>query len=153
MEKLDILTKCFCEKHEEFICRCDAIEESDLWNKSEYGEMDAFYSNDLASVIIRLVAADGNVTYREVEYFNKTFRLDYGLEELIDAHKNCAELIDCSFDEGFKNGISLMRGIDPSLADIYKELLILVCDIIIESDGFVRESEMLEAKRLKELFA
>lgn len=153
MKKIDDLTKSFCEKHDEFICRCDAIEEAGLWDKSEYGEMDAFYSNDLSSVIIRLIAADGNVTYREVEYFNKTFKLDYGHEELIDVYKNCATLIDCSFDESFKNGISIMRGIDSSLADIYKEILILVCDIIIESDGFIRESEILEAKRLKELFA
>ena len=151
MEKLEMLTKEFCAKHEEFITRCDAIEDTELWDKAEYGDMDAFYSNDLASVIIRLTAVDGNITYREVEYFNKTFMLDYRFEELKEVYNNCKDTIDHSFDESFKNGITLMRAIDPSLADLYKELLVLVCEIIIESDGYVKESEIEEAKRLKAL--
>ena len=34
MEKLEMLTKEFCAKHEEFITRCDAIEDTELWDKA-----------------------------------------------------------------------------------------------------------------------
>ena len=45
-----------------------------------------------------------------------------------------------------------MRGISPKLADAYKELLSIVCDIIICSDGVISESERAEVQRLKALF-
>ena len=42
-----------------------------------------------------------------------------------------------------------MRKINAKLADAYKELLSLICEIIIESDGVIAESEISEVKRLK----
>lgn len=42
-----------------------------------------------------------------------------------------------------------MRKINANLADAYKELLSLICEIIIESDGVITESEISEVKRLK----
>ena len=46
-----------------------------------------------------------------------------------------------------------MRSVNEKLADAYRELLGLACDIIIESDGIVYPSETEEAMRLKKLFA
>ena len=54
-----------------------------------------------------------------------------------------------AFDENFENGITHMRKINSKLADAYKELLSLICDIIIESDGVIADSEVEEVKRLK----
>ena len=45
----------------------------------------------------------------------------------------------------------MMRAVNEKLADAYRELLRLVCDIIIESDGVVERSEIEEAKGLKQL--
>ena len=53
-----------------------------------------------------------------------------------------------AFDENFENGITYMRKINAKLADAYKELLSLICEIIIESDGVIAESEIAEVKRL-----
>ena len=123
-----------------------------MWDVERLGEMDVFYSTDLCSVILRLIAVDGTITAREVDFLNETFGFEYTLEELVEVYDNCKEDIDHSFDEAFEKGISLMRGISPKLADAYKELLSIVCDIIICSDGVISESERAEVQRLKALF-
>lgn len=151
MNNLDMYTESFKLKLEKFLLGCDAIEELGLWDKEQFGEMDVFYQNDLVSIIIRLIAADGVISGREVDYLNKNFGFSYSIAELRDAYQNCREEIGHSFDEAFENGITLMRSINEKLADAYKELLGLICDIIIESDGVVTETEQEEVKRLKAL--
>lgn len=151
MNNLDMYTESFKLKLEKFLLGCDAIEELGLWDKEQYGEMDVFYQNDLVSIIIRLIAADGVISGREVDYLNKNFGFSYSIAELRDVYQNCREEIGHSFDEAFENGITLMRSINEKLADAYKELLGLICDIIIESDGVVTETEQEEVKRLKAL--
>ena len=151
MNNLDMYTESFKLKLEKFLLGCDAIEELGLWDKEQYGEMDVFYQNDLVSIIIRLIAADGVISGRDVDYLNKNFGFSYSIAELRDVYQNCREEIGHSFDETFENGITLMRSINEKLADAYKELLSLICDIIIESDGVVTETEQEEVKRLKAL--
>ncbi len=141
----------FKVKYEEFITGCDSIEEMGLWDKEELGEMDAFYANDITSIIIRLIASDGKITQKEVDYFNDSFGFEYTLSELADIYDSCKDDIGHSFDENFENGISYMRKINTKLADAYKELLVLVCDIIIESDGIVAVPEIAEINKLKDL--
>lgn len=151
MNNLEKMVESFKIKHELFLTGCDSIEEMKLWNKEELGEMDAFYSNDMACVIIKLIATDGKITEKEVEYLNKTFELDYDYDELIEMYNTCYDDIGEAFDESFANGISYMRSINSKLADAYKELLLLICDIIINSDGIIDISEIKEVNRLKEL--
>lgn len=151
MKNIDKLTEQFKSLYESFLIGCDAIEELDQWNKDELGEMDVFYSNDLVSVIIRLIAADGNISTKEVEYLNHNFGFKYTVEELTEVYASCKEEIGHSFDESFAKGITYMRSINSKLADAYKELLVLSCDIIIESDGIISSSEIEEVTRLKRL--
>ncbi len=152
MNKLDMLTEEFKSKYERFLIGCDAVEELNLWDKEEYGEMDGFYQNDLVSVIIRLIAADGEISSEEVKYLNANFGFDYTLDELRDVYRNCEDELSHSFDEQFENGVSVMREKNEKLADAYKELLCLICDIIIESDDVVAQAEIDEATNLKKLF-
>ena len=56
MKNIERLTEDFKFKYERFLTGCDAIEENGQWDREKFGEMDAFYSNDLVSVIIRLIA-------------------------------------------------------------------------------------------------
>ena len=152
MKRIDQLTQEFQFKLEEFLTGCDAIEELDEWNKEEYGEMDGFYQNDLISVILRLIAVDGEISDAEVEYLNKNFGFEYTTQELTEVYKNCKEEVGHSFDESFQKGVVLMRSINEKLAERYRELLSLICDIIIESDDVRKPEEIEEAKRLKALF-
>lgn len=149
MKNIDMYIDSFKMKHESFIIGCDSIEEMGLWDKETLGEMDAFYSNDLTSVIIRLIATDGKITQKEVDYLNEIFDFEYTVDELIDVYNSCKDDIGHAFDENFENGITYMRKINAKLADVYKELLSLICEIIIESDGVIAESEIAEVKRLK----
>ncbi|MBQ3528333.1 MAG: TerB family tellurite resistance protein [Clostridia bacterium] len=149
MKNVEMYIESFKLKYEAFITGCDSIEDMRLWDKEAHGEMDVFYSSDLASVIIRLIAVDGKITQKEVDYLNETFDFEYTLEELKELYNSCKEDIGHSFDESFENGITYMRSVNKSLADAYKELLSLICEIIIESDGVVSEEEIAEVKRLK----
>ena len=149
MKNVEMYIDSFKMKHESFLVGCDSIEEMGLWDKEALGEMDVFYSNDLTSVIIRLIATDGKITQKEVDFLNETFDFEYTLDELIDVYNSCKDDIGHGFDENFENGITYMRKINAKLADAYKELLSLICEIIIESDGVIAESEIAEVKRLK----
>lgn len=149
MKNVEMYIDSFKMKHESFLIGCDSIEEMGLWDKEALGEMDVFYSNDLTSVIIRLIASDGKITQKEVDFLNETFDFEYTLDELIDVYNSCKDDIGHAFDENFENGITYMRKINAKLADAYKELLSLICEIIIESDGVIAESEIAEVKRLK----
>ena len=149
MKNVEMYIDSFKMKHESFLIGCDSIEEMGLWDKETLGEMDVFYSNDLTSVIIRLIATDGKITQKEVDFLNETFDFEYTLDELIDVYNSCKDDIGHAFDENFENGITYMRKINAKLADAYKELLSLICEIIIESDGVIAESEIAEVKRLK----
>lgn len=151
MKDLELYTESFRTKYEAFINGCDSIEEMGLWNKDVLGEMESFYTNDMASVIIRLIASDGKVTQKETEYLNKTFGFDYTFQELKEVYESSRDCLDRSFDENFENGISYMKKINPKLANAYKELLALICKIIIESDGVISDAEVEEVKRLKAL--
>ena len=151
MKNIEAYIDNFKMNYESFIIGCDSIEETELWNKEELGEMEAFYSNDIVSIIIRLIASDGKIKQKEADYLNITFGFDYTPEELQEVYDNSSDCLECAFDENFENGITYMRKINTRLADAYKSLLSLICRIIVEGDGVVAESEIAEIKRLEEL--
>ncbi len=149
MKNIEKLTEQFKLLFEKFLIGCDSIEEIGQWNKEELGEMDVFYTNDLAGVAIRLIASDGIIGDEEVRYLNENFGFGYSAERLTDIYNECKDEIDKSFDENFVNGITYMRSINTKLADAYKELLGLICDIVIESDTVISDAEIQTLNRLK----
>ena len=153
MERIERLTEEFVSKYESFMTGCDAIEDIGGWNAEEDGEMDGFYTNDLIGVILRLIAVDGVISEKEVEYLNKNFGFSYSLAELKDVYKNCKENVGISLNEQFRDGVLLMRRKNEKIAKAYEELLGLICDIIIESDGVIAPEEIKEAQELKKLFS
>jgi ribosomal protein S19E (S16A) len=139
----------FKVQYEQFIAGCDSLEELGEWDKENLGEMEAYYYHDMASVIIRLIAVDGRITVKETEYLNDTFGFTYTLAELAEMYETCKDdIVSHAFDESFENGITRMRRINGKLADAYKQLLGLICRIIVESDGMIADSEVAEVKRL-----
>ena len=153
MKNLEKYTNSFKMKFDSFLTGCDALEAEGVWDRENLGEMEAFYMNDLTSVVIRLIASDGTITERETDYLNETFDFSYTREELVEVYNSCKEDIGHAFDETFENGITYMRKINDKLADAYKELLHLICEIIIRSDGIIAEAEVAEVKRLQALCA
>jgi len=151
MTKLDELTESFKMKFERFMLGCDSVEELNEWDKDENGEMDVFYENDLLSIIIRLIAVDDSFSAKEVEYLNKAFGFTYTVEELKDVYDTSAEYFGEDFDKNFSAGVDMLERVNAKLAEAYKELVILACDIITESDEYIALSELMEIKKVKEL--
>lgn len=137
--------------YEKFLNGCDSIEKMGLWDLEQNGEMDAYYSHDLVSIIVRLIAADGNITYSEVKYLNDMFGFRYTVEELATIYRDNGDAIDAIFDEGARNGLNLMRSINEKIADAYFDLIVAVCDIIIASDGVIASAEIELARKIKAL--
>ena len=117
MNNIEKYIESFKTKHEAFMIGCDSIEEMNLWDKETLGEMEAYYSYDLISIIIRLITADGEISEKEVTYLNETFGFDYSVDELVDVYDSCKDDIGNSFVENFENGITYMRRINSKLAD------------------------------------
>lgn len=141
MDHLQILTESFKTKYESFITGCDSLELAEKWNKAEYGEMDVFYENELLSVALSLIAADGNVGAGEVRFLNESFGFSCTEETLREVFDTLGEEINGYFEAHFKAGWAMLRGVNEKLADAYKELFGLICDIIAASDGVIAEVE------------
>lgn len=149
MKDLHLLTESFKTKYESFITGCDSIELDEVWDKTEYGEMDVFYENELLSVILSLIIADGKISDEEVKYLNDNFGFSYTVADLKNVYLNCGEEIENYFEGNFKAGYEKLRTFNEKLAAAYKELFELICQIISESDGGVSEEEKQAIAELK----
>ena len=99
MKKLHEYSEAFKLKYEIFMNGCDAIEDEGLWNKEKYSEMEAFYTNDLVSVVLKLIAADGNFSEKEAGFINDVFGFEYTTEELEEIYENQETDIENILDE------------------------------------------------------
>ena len=153
MTRLEKLYEEYERDYELFQAGCDTVEEKGLWNKEADGEMEVYFENDLISIVLRLIAVDGEITDKEAEYFNRCFWYNCSTEELKEIYANCKENVGRTFDEQFLQGVQHLSTIDKDLAEAYRRIIVLVCDIIVESDGVVNEKEMGEIKHLRELCA
>ena len=151
MDKLNALSEGFKVKYEKFLIGCDSIEGLGQWDKDALGEMEAYYTNTLTSVILRLIAADGVFSEKEADYLRRMFGFAYTPDELKRVYDDCGGEIESLFGEDVGPGIAKMRAINEKLADAYQDLLLTVCDIITESDGAVDSAEIALAKQLNEI--
>lgn len=141
MKDIKGLSEQFKFMYEKFINGCDAIEESDQWDKEEYGEMEAYYTGDLMSVVTYLTAVDGSFREEEAENINQLLGLDYSADELQEIYNECETNISEIAQSGVEEGLELLKSINIKLAEHYKELLVLACEIIANSDCFVTSEE------------
>ena len=149
MERIKNYSEEFKFKFERFLTGCDSLEEIDSWDMDSLGEMDVYYSNELISIVIRLIASDGRFSGDEAAFMEEMFGFECTPSELEDIYENCEESLDEMFAEGAENGITIMEGVNEKLADAYRELVNLVCDIVIEADGTVMRSEVAAAEMIK----
>ena len=141
MDNLQAKADGFKLLYEKFLTGCDAFEEENLWNKDNDGEMEAFYFNDIMCVILRLVSADGVFAREEADYVNNVFGFRYTPEELAELYRVQGEDIDAHVLRGVPEGYRKLETLCPELAELYRQLLLQVCDVMSESDGSVHETE------------
>lgn len=140
----------FKANYDQFMMSCDAIEEEGKWPLDELGEMNAYFMNDFACVIIKLVAADGKIDDEELAFLNDALGFEYKAEELEELYKNDGDRIDAYFETELDDSLAVIRGINEKMAESYKNLLVMVGNIVIQSDNNVTEEEKAAAQKLIE---
>ncbi len=149
MSRLQQLSESFQLKFQKFLNGCDAQEELDRWDQDAFGDMDAYYAADMTSIVLRLTVADGRVTPEEVRYIEEMFGFRYTQQEVWDIYRDCQAGIDTVFDTEAENGYSRILAVNEKLGAAYKELVCLICTIIIESDGILEGREVALAEQVR----
>ena len=89
----------FQTKVEAFLEACESLQDRGLWEEEEYGNVQAYYVNDLVCIIARIIAADGEITERETEFLGEVFGFDYSVEELEEVYDICLRTLEnCMMD-------------------------------------------------------
>lgn len=141
----------FKERYDAFLEKLDKFEYSDHWNKKELGEMDANYGSDIINVAIRLMAADGQFTGKEMLRVNNMFGFDYTAPEIDDIHEDYKEGIDHVIDVEIAENYALLREIDADTAKEYLALINMVGEIVAASDDALADSEKAVIEQLKSI--
>ena len=137
--------------YEKFLTACDAQELEGRWDVETYGEMDAWFANDLICAVIRLIAADGEVSPDEVAYLNDALGFSYTPEELKDVYRSAGDRIEYMFEREIPGSIERLRKLEPGLAELYQTMMLQICDLVVESDGHIAEEEREAAARLRSM--
>ena len=149
MKNLAAHVDTFRTEFADFLNHCRALAASGVWNTEEYGDIEAFYTNDLASVMIRLSASDGEFSESEAHSLNGMFAYSYTAEEYSGLYESCRDRFDRYFDENFLSGYAYLQSADATLAEEYRGLLASVCSIIMESDNRVSPEEIAVINRFR----
>lgn len=150
MSNLSKSTESFKANYEFFLAGCDSMDQSGKWDRDEYGDMSTFYSGDLVSLIIRLVADDSDITEEQTQFLNNCFGLEYSPEELADFYEMCSYELDEDNDTIFDHSLSALEAVNARLAEAYKFLISTACEIILDSD-FRREEDLNIVKHVYDL--
>jgi len=156
MKTLEEYAQAISLYYEDLVAKCDEAEAAKKWDTEEMGDMELYIENALLCTVIRIIAADGVFNPEEVEFLNKAFYnsgfgFDYSVNELMTTYKNAKDSIDEMFENGLDDDMELLRGVSEEIAELYKNLLINIAELIINSDGKIDAREVAEAENLKAL--
>lgn len=125
----------FQKNVEAFLEACEDLQKKGLWDEVEYGNVQAYYVNDLVCIITKIIAADGEITDCETQLLGEVFGFDYTVEELQEVYEICADGIEEFFETGVNEAYQLLQDKDSDLANSYKELLLEAANVAVDSDG------------------
>ena len=137
--------------YEKFLTACDAQELEGKWDVEDKGEMDAWFANDLICAVVRLIAADGKVSMEEVKYLNKSLGFSYTADELQEVYRACEDRIEYMFEREIPRSIEQLSRLEPGLAELYRNMMLQICDLIIVSDGMIADEERQAAEQLRSM--
>ena len=149
MAKLQELSDAFKLQYEKFINGCDAMEEAGNWDISRDGNMETYYFNDIMCVIVMVISADGTFSEEEARYINEIFGFSYSAEELAELYRTNGSDIRNMLEGEVPAGYKRIKSLDTDMAQHYRNMLLLACDILAESDGVIQISEMNAIEKIK----
>ena len=121
-------------KLEKLVICCDGLEEDNNWNLEEFGEMDSYLINELMSVVLPLIAVDGKISEREVEYVNRIFGTEYSLPDLLVICMDVEDVDYKEIDERIRETSELLKVINKELEESYRDMYVALCELIEVSD-------------------
>jgi len=148
MSRLQELSEAFRLQYDKFTTGCAAVEEQGFWDDDRFGSMENYYYNDIMCVILCLVSADGTFSNAEAQYINEIFGFQYTAEELQEMYGTEGDSIRRMLTGEVPANYRHLREINGKLADHYRNMVLLICDIIAESDG-IKPAEAKEIQALK----
>ena len=153
MNQLQELSDAFQLQYEKFTNGCAAVEAEGLWTGAQSDSMETYYYNDIMCVILCLVSADGTFSQAEADYINDIFGFRYTPEELREMYGTEGDSIRGMLTGEVPAGYRRLKQINEKLAAHYRDMLLLICDIIAGSDGIVNPAETREIQSLKTALA
>ena len=150
MTELEDRSAGFQAKYDGFVHSCDAAEADGRWDRAEYGEMEGYCFSALMGILLSLINADGNIGSRETEFLNRNFGFSYTVDDLIELYGYCGRDIEANSGENAREVMALLRETGGGLAEEFRDLVLLICDIIAESDDGVNEQEADMLRHLRE---
>ena len=150
---MSAMTEEFVSALELFINECDAKEEYADWDYAERGHMAAYYQNDMLSFLLRLMGTDGVFSEQETDLLNETFSFRYRPDELEEIYETCESELGDDFDEHLEEDIRELYRMDENMGQMFMDLLLLICDMMAQSDGFVYSKEDEEIAKLHDIMS
>ncbi len=142
----------FTQKYESFMNRCSDLNKNEAWDEDEYCEMSLFYESSMANLVLSLLASDGVIHEKEVDFINRFGIGSYTDERLQEIIGILGDNIDRYYNEDIIRDIDLLKKVDEGMAKEYTELVKAACELIISCDDEVTDNEKKRSQQLVERF-
>ena len=144
MKDYQAMAEAFKLQYEKFLTGCDALEAEGRWDTAALGEMEGYYFNDIMTVILHLISADGRFSEEEARFVADAFGFRYTAGELAQLYREQSDEIDRFFREEVPQGYRKMQALSPSLAEHYRDLLLQAGELAAQaSDDVARDEQRL----------
>lgn len=143
----------FERDYDAFLMACGDLEESGRWDVSELGPAAAYFEADAFGAVLQVMSADGVFERPEAEVLNAMFGTSYTPRQLSGLYHSLGPAARAYINESSDDALTLLRGIDPDLAQSYRNLLLEACRIVSLSDGVAEKSERMLIAALREALA
>jgi uncharacterized tellurite resistance protein B-like protein len=132
-----------------FIGKCDELEAQKRWDVEQDGQMEAYFQNVLYCIVLRIASADGKFTKEERKYLHEIFDTPEDEDSVRDLFIECGDSVDEMFNTQIDDSIKKLEGKDPETADLFKNLIYLICEIVVASDESLAGAEKELVERIK----
>jgi tellurite resistance protein len=143
----------FGKEYEAFLIACNELEESDRWDANELGPASAYFESDAFGAILQVMSADGVFEHAEAEVLNAMFGTQYSPRELSNMYHSLKPTLEAYLNEDSDDALTLLKNIDSTLAESYRDLLLEACRIVSMSDGVAEKAERMLIAQLREAIA
>lgn len=147
--KAEIALRGFEQRLDKFLELCAELEDRGVWDIEHDGLMSAYFESDLMAVTLQIMSADGVFEHAEAEVVSSMFDCEYTPADLRETYRSLAPVINDYVRGEATEAIRKLQGIDPALADEYRQLILDAADVVSASDGIAEGAELRLIERIR----